>query len=132
MRLRTFLGIALVAPVIALAHGGGLNKQGCHTNHKTGDYHCHGNGFATRGVMPLSGESNDADSRDDRALIKTAQTLLRAIGYTPGEFGSLDEMTRAAIQSFQSQEGLEKSGEVSPILLLRLAQAAVHHCGKTQ
>lgn len=24
-----------------LAHGGGLNKDGCHTNHKTGDYHCH-------------------------------------------------------------------------------------------
>ncbi|KCZ56337.1 hypothetical protein HY29_08580 [Hyphomonas beringensis] len=25
----------------ALAHGGGLNAQGCHTNRKTGDYHCH-------------------------------------------------------------------------------------------
>ncbi|WP_430423733.1 YHYH domain-containing protein [Methylibium petroleiphilum] len=23
------------------AHGGGLNAEGCHTNHKTGDYHCH-------------------------------------------------------------------------------------------
>jgi hypothetical protein len=22
-------------------HGGGLNAQGCHTNRKTGDYHCH-------------------------------------------------------------------------------------------
>ena len=25
----------------AHAHGGGLNKQGCHNNRKTGDYHCH-------------------------------------------------------------------------------------------
>ena len=25
----------------AFAHGGGLNSEGCHTNHKTGDYHCH-------------------------------------------------------------------------------------------
>lgn len=25
----------------ALAHGGGLNAQGCHHNRKTGDYHCH-------------------------------------------------------------------------------------------
>ena len=25
----------------ALAHGGGLNKEGCHNNRKTGDYHCH-------------------------------------------------------------------------------------------
>ena len=28
-----------VAP--AVAHGGGLNAEGCHTNRKTGDYHCH-------------------------------------------------------------------------------------------
>jgi hypothetical protein len=26
---------------LALAHGGGLNKDGCHNNRKTGDYHCH-------------------------------------------------------------------------------------------
>ena len=25
----------------AIAHGGGLNAQGCHNNRKTGDYHCH-------------------------------------------------------------------------------------------
>ena len=23
------------------AHGGGLDASGCHTNRKTGDYHCH-------------------------------------------------------------------------------------------
>lgn len=23
------------------SHGGGLDKYGCHTNHSTGDYHCH-------------------------------------------------------------------------------------------
>ena len=23
------------------SHGGGLNKQGCHNNRSTGDYHCH-------------------------------------------------------------------------------------------
>jgi hypothetical protein len=22
-------------------HSGGTDKYGCHTNHKTGDYHCH-------------------------------------------------------------------------------------------
>lgn len=27
--------------ITAHAHGGGLNAEGCHTNHKTGDYHCH-------------------------------------------------------------------------------------------
>ncbi|AWL30481.1 YHYH domain-containing protein [Acinetobacter defluvii] len=25
----------------ANAHSGGTNSQGCHTNSKTGDYHCH-------------------------------------------------------------------------------------------
>lgn len=25
----------------ALAHGGGLNSEGCHNNRQTGDYHCH-------------------------------------------------------------------------------------------
>lgn len=27
---------------IAAAHSGGTDAQGCHTNRKTGDYHCHG------------------------------------------------------------------------------------------
>ena len=31
----------LFATSKALAHGGGLNAQGCHNNRKTGDYHCH-------------------------------------------------------------------------------------------
>lgn len=34
------LSVTLPA-VPAAAHPGGLNAQGCHTNHKTGDYHCH-------------------------------------------------------------------------------------------
>ena len=25
-----------------MAHSGGTNADGCHTNRKTGDYHCHG------------------------------------------------------------------------------------------
>ncbi|MGX9117069.1 YHYH domain-containing protein [Mesorhizobium sp. BHbsci] len=27
--------------VPALSHGGGTDSNGCHMNHKTGDYHCH-------------------------------------------------------------------------------------------
>ena len=26
---------------VASSHSGGLNSQGCHTNRKTGEYHCH-------------------------------------------------------------------------------------------
>ena len=40
-------GIALASAIgasEAIAHGGGLNAQGCHNNRTTGDYHCHNNG----------------------------------------------------------------------------------------
>ena len=39
--------LALVCAVLAaagpaaFAHSGGTNSSGCHTNHSTGDYHCH-------------------------------------------------------------------------------------------
>lgn len=33
--------ICSMAPGIVHAHSGGLNKDGCHTNRSTGDYHCH-------------------------------------------------------------------------------------------
>lgn len=44
---------ALLASSAASAHGGGLNADGCHTNRKTGDYHCHGGGGA-RGRLPAA------------------------------------------------------------------------------
>ena len=45
------LGLALTltamgAPPV-LSHGGGLDSQGCHTNRKTGDRHCHRSGGST-------------------------------------------------------------------------------------
>lgn len=35
------LALGFMAGSESLAHGGGLNAQGCHNNRKTGDYHCH-------------------------------------------------------------------------------------------
>ncbi|MGH8492191.1 MAG: YHYH domain-containing protein [Moraxellaceae bacterium] len=32
--------LSLVAG-LAFAHAGGLDANRCHTNHKTGEYHCH-------------------------------------------------------------------------------------------
>ena len=40
MRLLLFISLCSMKPG-AFAHGGGLNAEGCHNNHKTGDYHCH-------------------------------------------------------------------------------------------
>jgi hypothetical protein len=36
MLLSTILGTSS-----AFAHSGRTDSNGCHTNHKTGDYHCH-------------------------------------------------------------------------------------------
>lgn len=45
----------LLLPILSMllwtdahAHGGGTDASGCHTNRKTGDYHCHGGGSSYR------------------------------------------------------------------------------------
>ncbi len=38
------LAVLLSLPIVpqeATAHSGGTNADGCHTNRRTGDYHCH-------------------------------------------------------------------------------------------
>lgn len=40
----TLLALTIVP---AQAHSGRTNAQGCHTNHKTGEYHCHNSGTNT-------------------------------------------------------------------------------------
>jgi hypothetical protein len=53
MRLPSIVALLLVPmsvgvlPAPAVAHPGGLNAEGCHTNHKTGGYHCHRGPSAT-------------------------------------------------------------------------------------
>ena len=41
----------------AFSHGGGLNKQGCHNNRSTGDYHCH-RGSNSQGKSSQSSSSS--------------------------------------------------------------------------
>lgn len=35
------LAALLMFSGLAFAHSGGTDKNGCHRDHKTGDYHCH-------------------------------------------------------------------------------------------
>ena len=44
-----------VAPVSA--HAGGLNAEGCHTNRKTGKYHCHRGSVATSTARAFAAHS---------------------------------------------------------------------------
>ena len=51
--LKLFFWIFSALPSIAIAHGGGLNAEGCHNNRRTGDYHCHRSGYSPpRHVAP--------------------------------------------------------------------------------
>ena len=93
------IGALLVLAIVAVpvhGHGGGLDKNGCHTNSKTGDYHCHGSAPAssTSSPSPTSGQSFVASPSgsgsvqiawsakvlaSDEELVKTAQHLLRRV-----------------------------------------------------
>lgn len=33
--------VAALLTAIAIAHSGGTDRNGCHTDHRTGGYHCH-------------------------------------------------------------------------------------------
>nr|WP_225584041.1 excalibur calcium-binding domain-containing protein [Pseudoxanthomonas sp. PXM02] len=49
------------------AHSGGLDKHGCHTNRKTGEYHCHRGGDAARTTLAAPGpDQRPASSRPSR------------------------------------------------------------------
>lgn len=52
--------VAALHPLIASAHGGGLDALGCHNDRKRGGYHCH------RG--PLAGRSFSSKAEAMRAL----------------------------------------------------------------
>ncbi len=62
------LGALIAAPGLALAHSGGLDSKGCHTNRKTGDYHCH------RAQAP-AGESKGAVSNAAPAVKKSKSDI---------------------------------------------------------
>ena len=76
MRSTVILALAFALPSGAGAHSGGLDKNGCHTNRATGDYHCHRpqqaqqqrNSFAPTGnniapVRPSGAFRNCAEAR---------------------------------------------------------------------
>jgi hypothetical protein len=46
--------LAAIVPSGALAHGGGLNAEGCHNNRKTGGYHCHRGGSSNSSTVAQS------------------------------------------------------------------------------
>lgn len=58
MRIRPAIcGILLLMQGnLAFPHSGGLNRDGCHNNRRTGDYHCH------RGNVPRSSQQQQSQA----------------------------------------------------------------------
>ena len=93
MRSTLPLLFALTLPVQADAHGGGLDRNGCHTNRKTGEYHCHGGSPVpsrstllpeSRRAPAGSGNRGDAFANCDEARAAGAAPVRRGDpGYGP-------------------------------------------------
>ena len=64
LRIATLLFALVMNTAVAHAHGGGLDKLGCHHNSKAGEYHCH------RGV--LAGQNFSSKSEAEKSLRTSA------------------------------------------------------------
>ncbi|WP_459574491.1 YHYH domain-containing protein [Cupriavidus sp. 8B] len=53
----------------AHAHGGGLDANGCHTNRKTGEYHCHRGGG--RAAVSAAPDHNATSARTANSFAST-------------------------------------------------------------
>lgn len=58
--LRATFFLVFVCTAASFGHSGGTDASGCHTNRKTGDYHCHGGG--TRSSSSSSSSSSTSSS----------------------------------------------------------------------
>jgi hypothetical protein len=142
LKLRTALGGLAGAFLAAtvLAHSGGLDKYGCHTDHKTGRYHCHGK-TSPKGApeppvnmeplpllaQPISFPVTDMD------LVVSIQHLLVALGYLSGQAipTATDTMDlRIAVMGFRSDYKLKGGDKIDGKLLLQLSEAVVAKCSK--
>jgi 5-methylcytosine-specific restriction endonuclease McrA len=69
MRLLAALlaGAVALSPVVSTAHPGGVDSSGCHTNRKTGGYHCHGGGSSSSYATTTSYSSGTKGKRSSSA-----------------------------------------------------------------
>jgi hypothetical protein len=91
MKPKTWIWVLACVAGPAFSHGGGLDSEGCHTNRKTGDYHCH------RGSN--SGQSSGADSRAARAPAATPQQSTGPTCYT-GPRGGTYTLTKSGRKNY--------------------------------
>ena len=134
-----FVG-SLIPPIDSLAHGGRTDGSGCHTNRKTGDYHCHNSGSRSSSYTSPSASSEISTvkrppirkvapvtktySPKPTVFVMRIQTHLLGLGYYKGSINGLeDNDTRLAIGEFQKSEGMAISGKATEEVLIALERA---------
>ncbi|WP_095096880.1 DUF1283 domain-containing protein [Serratia ficaria] len=92
MKLQTGIKLSLLLCIIiatpVMAHPGRTNADGCHTNRKTGEYHCHGS--KSRRV-DYYGQDKQSDNKTTAALAKKTKpySTKKEIGMSKAKTGSV-------------------------------------------
>ena len=97
-RLIVFAGVMIAVAGPAMAHPGGLDASGCHTNRKTGERHCHrAQGSGGGGGGGGSGSQPAIKGSGSREVFYPNCAAARAAGAAPlrrGEPGYRPAMDR--------------------------------------
>ncbi len=128
------LGIALM-PAAVWGHGGGLDANGCHTNQKTGAYHCHRGGAADGSsgssggslyIAPASpAKSRPSKQKPSASEIRGAVSLvsvgdgdtIRVIG-SNGQKATIRLACIDAPETAQGESGAQATGYLKQLLAL--------------
>jgi hypothetical protein len=118
----TLVGSCSIATPLS-AHGGGLDRSGCHNNRRTGDYHCHRGGEAPpvlfRSNPPVADRPRERLPRVQPSyLTRQIQLGLIALDYDiPAADNIMGPSTEAAINRFLGEQNLPQDGKATPELL---------------
>lgn len=83
----------------ALAHGGGLNAEGCHNNRKTGDYHCHRAPAPRANLSPAPVQPAGTSNAGVSAVPSTAKPSLGSTCYV-GPRGGTYTITKSGRKNY--------------------------------
>jgi endonuclease YncB( thermonuclease family) len=78
MKLRV-LALIIMLPSTAVAHGGGLDSNGCHQNRKLGGYHCHRGSLAGQSFQSKEEALKGTDRLLTNTIAKSVSGIARVI-----------------------------------------------------
>lgn len=133
---RSFIGfIGLIFIVLcninAHAHGGRLNKQGCHNDRKRGTYHCHRgssyNSSSTTAPARKLNKNATFENAGNSLLVMRIQTILQKLKYYHGPVNGLkSERLIESVRKYQLDVGVEADGKLSQDLLEHMQNELAH------